>query len=243
MKKKKIFSQLSRRKRRSLVIDLKNKIRNEKMEYGGKFLSDVYFNTLDRNELNKSTRHWVDVYFPSKKDPSVLWNATIITCLQDFDDKAKHQAFEDARKGLTKEEYQDILNPETIPILDKNGKVIAHKQVFKEQNRKVEFSGRTYYEEIDFQKEKNINSGVFDIHERYEIYKDYAYGLGLLIVVNEKTLDQEAVERAIEDFYIRGEKEWINDNSVDKIEIVKLYNEIFKKTNCGYATMKSDNIR
>ncbi|MBG0751133.1 MULTISPECIES: hypothetical protein [Pectobacterium] len=107
----------------------------------------------------------------------------------------------------------------------------------------MEFSGRTYYEEIDFQKEKNINSGVFDIHERYEIYKDYAYGLGLLIVVNEKTLDQEAVERAIEDFYIRGEKEWINDNSVDKIEIVKLYNEIFKKTNCGYATMKSDNIR
>ncbi|WP_323641059.1 hypothetical protein [Pectobacterium polonicum] len=243
MKKKAIFSQLSRRKRRNLVIDLKNKIRNEKMEYGGKFLSDVYFNSIDEDTLSKSTRHWVDVYFPSKKNPSILWNATIITCLQDLEDKAKHQAFEDARKGLTKEEYQDILNPETIPILDENGKVFAHKQVFKEQNKKEEFSGRTYYEEIDFQKELNIKSGVFDIYERYEIYKNYAYGLGLTIVVNEKTLDQETVERAIEDFYMHGEKEWINDKSVDKKELVEVYNEIFKKTNCDYATMKSDNIR
>ncbi|MFP9229619.1 hypothetical protein [Pectobacterium cacticida] len=150
--KKELFCHLSRRKRRRLVIDLKNKIRNEKKEYGGKFLSDVYFNTIDKTEGNKSTRHWVDAYFLSKKDPSILWNATIITCLQDLDDKAKHQAFEDARKGLTKEEYHDILNPETIPIFDKKGKIFAHKQVFKEQNRKVEFSGRTYYEEIDYQK-------------------------------------------------------------------------------------------
>ncbi|QDX97018.1 hypothetical protein EGD00_07835 [Pectobacterium carotovorum subsp. carotovorum] len=240
MKKKKVFSQLSRRKRRSLVIGLKNKIRNEKTEYGGKFLSDVYFNTIDKDALNKSTRHWIDVYFPSKKDSSILWNATIITCLQDLDDKAKYQAFEDARKGLTKEEYQDILNPETIPILDENGKVFAHKQVFKEQNKKEEFSGRTYYEEIDFQKEQNIKNGVFDIYERYEIYKDYAYGLGLTIVVNERTLDQEIVERAIDDFYKHGEKEWINDNPVDKKELVERYKEVFKKKNCDIAAIKID---
>ncbi|MEH0875665.1 hypothetical protein QM999_13310 [Pectobacterium cacticida] len=194
-------------------------------------MSDVYFNTIDKNEGNKSTRHWVDAYFSSKKDPSILWNATIITCLQDLDDKAKHQAFEDARKGLTKEEYHDILNPETIPIFDKKGKIFVHKQVFKEQNRKVEFSGRTYYEEIDYQKEQNIKNGMFDIYERYEIYKDYAYGLGLTIVANEKNLDQGAVERAIEGFYMRGEIEWINDKPVDKEKLVELYNDIFKKTN------------
>ncbi|EAT4593470.1 hypothetical protein M8D54_004963 [Salmonella enterica] len=238
--KKTVFSKLSRRKRRSLVIDLKNKIRNEKAEYGGKILSDVYFNTIDKGERNQKTRHWIDVYFPSKTDPALLWNTTIITCLQDLEDKAEHLAFEDARKGLTEEEYHDILNLETIPILDKNGKVFAHEQVFKEQNRKVEFSGRTYYEEIDYQKEQNIKRGVFDIYERYEIYKDYAYGLGLTIVVNEKNLDQEAVERAIENFYKRGEKTWTDDKPVDKKELIKLYNEVFKKTNCGSAEIKMD---
>ncbi|MEQ9861926.1 hypothetical protein OI450_11455 [Pectobacterium cacticida] len=78
-------------------------------------MSDVYFNTIDKNEGNKSTRHWVDAYFSSKKDPSILWNATIITCLQDLDDKAKHQAFEDARKGLTKEEYHDNFESRNYP--------------------------------------------------------------------------------------------------------------------------------
>ncbi|WP_338659319.1 hypothetical protein [Pectobacterium araliae] len=236
--KKMVFCKLSRRKRRSLVIDLKNKICNEKKEYGGKFLSDVYFNTIDKNEGNKSTRHWVDVYFPSKKDPSILWNATIITCLQDLDDKAKDQAFEDARKGLTGKEFEDIINPEAVPVLGANGKTIAHEMVFKEQNKKEVFSGRTYYEEIDFQKEQNIQKNIFDIHERYKIYKGYVYGVGLTIVVSERTLDQEAVERAIDDFYKRGETEWINDKPVDKEQLVKLYNKIFKMTNCSSAEIK-----
>lgn len=236
--KKVVFCKLSRRKRRGLVIELKNKIRNEKKEYGGKFLSDVYFNTIDKNEGNKRTRHWLDVFFPSKKDPSILWNATVITCLQDLDDKAKDQAFEDARKGLTEKEFEDIVNPETVSILDVNGKTIAHKMVFKEQNKKEEFSGRTYYEEIDFQKEQNIQKNIFDIHERYEIHKGYAYGVGLTIVVSEITLDQEAIERAIDGFYTRGENKWINDKPVDKKELTELYNEIFKNTNCDSAEIK-----
>ncbi|PWC22815.1 hypothetical protein DDT52_00665 [Brenneria roseae subsp. roseae] len=144
--------------------------------------------------------------------------------MQDLEDKAKDQAFEDARKGLT----------------DKEFKTIAYKIVFKEQNKKEEFSGRTYYEEIDFQEEQSIQNNIFYIHERYKVYKDYAYGVGLTIVVNERTLDQKAVERAIEDFYKRGEKEWINDNPVDKKELVELYNEVFKKTNCGSAAIKMD---
>ncbi len=197
-------------------------------------MSDVYFNTLDKDELNNDTRHWVDVYFPSKKDPSILWNATVITCLQDLDDKAYHQAHDDALKRITEEEFQDIINPEMIPVIGKNGKIIGHQIVFKEQNKKEEFSGRTYYEEIDFQKEQNIQKGIFDIHEKYEIYKGYAYGIGLMIVVNEKTLNQEAVERAIEKFYRRGEKDWINETPVDKKELLQSYTKVFKKTGDVY---------
>ncbi|WP_189644267.1 hypothetical protein, partial [Pectobacterium aquaticum] len=56
--------------------------------------------------------------------------------------------------------------------------------------------------------------------------------------VHDLALDQEAVERAIDDFYKRGEAEWINDKPADKEQLVKLYNEIFKMTNCSSAEIK-----
>lgn len=238
MKKYKKFYQLSRRKRRSLVIDLKNKIHNEKKEYGGKFLSDILFNTLDNNKEYRRTRHWIDVYFPSKKDPAVLWNATIITCLQEFEDKIENKAFEKAREGLTKEEFEEIIDLKTVPV--NIGNIIVHEVVSKEQEGKEVFNGRTYYEEIDFQKENNITDNSFEIKERYEIYKDYTYGIGVTIVVNENHLNQGVVERAIEDFYRRGEKEWESDKVIDKKELVERYRDIFLNTHCDAAALKID---
>lgn len=238
MKKYKKFYQLSRRKRRSLVIDLKNKIHNEKKEYGGKFLSDILFNTLDNNKEYRRTRHWIDVYFPSKKDPAVLWNATIITCLQEFEDKIENKAFEKAREGLTKEEFEEIIDLKTVPV--NIGNIIVHEVVSKEQEGKEVFNGRTYYEEIDFQKENNITDNSFEIKERYEIYKDYTYGIGVTIVVNENHLNQGSVERAIEDFYRRGEKEWESDKVIDKKELVERYRDIFLNTHCDAAALKID---
>lgn len=240
MIKHKIFTKLSRRKRRSLVIDLKNKMRNEAKEYGGKFLSDCLFNSLDKEKEYKRTRHWIDVYFPSKKDPSILWNATIITCLQDFDDNIERDAFDKASSKLTTKEIDSILDKETIPVFGKNGDIIAEQEIYKEQEKKDIFDGRTYYEEIDFQKENNIEENVLEIRERYEVYKDYVYGIGITIVVDEDHLNQQAVERAIEDFYRRGEKEWVSDELLDKKELTKRYREVFLKTYCNAAYLKID---
>lgn len=240
MIKHKIFTKLSRRKRRSLVIDLKNKMRNEAKEYGGKFLSDCLFNSLDKEKEYKRTRHWIDVYFPSKKDPAILWNATIITCLQDFDDNIKRDAFDKASSKLTTKEIDSILDRETIPVFGKNGDIIAEQEIYKEPERKDIFDGRTYYEEIDFQKEKNINDNNFEIKERYEIYKDYVYGIGITIVVDENHLNQEAVERAIEDFYRRGEKEWVSGDALDKKELIERYRDVFLNTHCDTAALKID---
>ena len=175
LKKRKIFLELSRRKRRSLVVQLKNRMNKQKAEFGGKFWSDSYFNTINNNPERTSTRHWIDIVFPSKKDPSILWNATVLTVYEELND---------------------------------------HYVLKKEKNE-------------DFYK----------IFERYEIYKDYVYGIGLTIVVNEKDLNQEAVERAIENFYQAGEKAWISPNPVDKEKLIDGYENIFKNKNEGAAIL------
>ena len=132
--RRKLFKDLSKRKRRSLVISIKNSIRKEKSEYGGKFLSDVYFNTIDKDENNKTTRHWIDIYFVSKKDPSIFWNATVLTCVQDLSDKAESYAFKAADKQLSQEEKDDITNMDFEDVLGKDGKVFSHKMLTKEQH-------------------------------------------------------------------------------------------------------------
>ena len=178
LKKRKTFLELSRRERRSLVIRLKNRMRKQKDEFGGKFWSDSYFNTINNNPERTSTRHWIDIVFPSKKDPSILWNATVLTVYEELND---------------------------------------HYVLKKEKNE-------------DFYK----------IFERYEIYKDYVYGIGLTIVVNEKDLNQEAVERAIENFYQADEKAWVSPSPVDKENLIDGYENIFKNKNEGSAILILD---
>lgn len=236
--KRKLFKDLSKRKRRSLVISLKNNIRKEKSEYGGKFLSDVYFNTIDNHEDNKTSRHWIDIYFLSKKDPSILWNATVITCIQELEDKAETYAFQKADEKLDKKEKEDILRMDFEDVLGKDGKTIACKVISKEPEPKEQFEGRTYYQEIDHQQEEFIKNNLFDdIYERYEVYKDYSYGIGVTLVVNEKTLNQEAIERAIENFYLRGEREWVGEVAIDRESLMDDY-EVFKASNMSSAPIK-----
>ena len=85
--------------------------------------------------------------------------------------------------------------------------------------------------------EKEKDDDFYKIFERYEIYKNYMYGIGLTIVVNEKDLNQEAVERAIENFYQAGEKAWISPNPVDKEKLIDGYENIFKNKNEGAAIL------
>lgn len=167
-KKRKTFLELSRRERRSLVLDLKHKMEKEKAEYGGKFYADTYFNTQDNDPERKTTRHWADIVFPSKKDPSILWNATIMTACEELSDNL----------------------------------------IF------------------------GINTEPYIIYEQYVIYKNYVYGIGLTIIVHEKDLNQEAVERAIENFYQAGEKAWISETPVDKNELLEIMS--FRKASEGF---------
>ena len=48
---------------------------------------------------------------------------------------------------------------------------------------------------------------------RFEIDRNYAYGIGLHAVVDVATLDAVAIEQAIARFRALGEKSWVDDGS------------------------------
>lgn len=167
-KQKPYAQQYSRRQRRRDVMVLKRKIEKKKEEYGGKFLSDVLVNTIDKLENKRGSRHFIDIFFVSKKDPSVLWNAEIFTAAE-------------------------ILND--------------HYH-WKKTNPEVE---------------------LYNICEEFKVHKNFKYGTGLTIIVNEKDLTQEVIDKIIENFYAIGEISWKSDAPVSKESLISIYENIYKK--------------
>jgi hypothetical protein len=47
--------------------------------------------------------------------------------------------------------------------------------------------------------------------ERFEIDRDYAYGIGLHAVINVTTFDTATIEQTIERFRALGETNWVAD--------------------------------
>lgn len=180
MKKRKPFTEeFSRRKRRKMVMRLKKRIKDSKEEFGGKFWSDVYFNSIDKSENKKTTRHWIDIFFPSKKDPSILWNAEILTAAEILNDNYN----------------------------------------FGKRNKEID---------------------IFNIHEEFSIHKDYRYGIGLTIIVNEADLTQEIIEKIIERFYAMGEVSWKSTEVVDKESLINIYENDYKEKAEGGALLIID---
>lgn len=178
-KKKPFLQQYSRRQRRSEVLKFKKMIKDNEKEFGGKFWSDTYVNSIDKSENKKTTRHWIDIFFLSKKDPSVLWNVEILTA-------------------------SEILNDHYS---------------WKKRGKEVE---------------------LFNIHEQFHIQKNYKYGVGLTIIVNESDLTQEVINKIIERFYDMGEIEWKDSNPVDKEKLINIYENIYKKNAEGGAILILD---
>lgn len=151
-KKKKYFLNKTRRERLKSVLRIKHELKKNEEEYSERFFSDVLFNSLE----NKKDIHFLDLFFLSKKDPSIFWNVELFT------------VYEILKDNLNDDEIE---NP-------------------------------------------------YDIKEEFYIHKDFRYGIGLTIIVNEKNLDTETIHKIIDKFYAMGEKSWKSEKPVDKEELV-----------------------
>jgi hypothetical protein len=204
-RKRRPFVTLPRHKRGDAVIRLKGKIRRDAAICGGRFTSHLVLDEPGRPDLYNQ---WFDFEFPGT-DRFTLWNAEIVTARRAFWDAAHDKAFERAYGALTPEEMAIESRLEFEPAdRSRTGKVLTYKMVDREPVRYAQFDGLTFSEQLEKLESEIIRDEPPVIHESFTLDREYVYGIGLHIVHDVETINQAAIESAIERFLAIGETEW-----------------------------------
>jgi hypothetical protein len=204
-RKKRIFSSLSRRRRRQKVINLKNRIHQERYRCGG-----VFYDECDLTQFDDTSDYiweWSDIYFTGL-DPADFWNAEIITAQVAFRDAYHSRAFDEACEMLNVQERESEFKINKYPNYNAQGKIISYTLLNHEACQYECFDGLTFFE---FVKKRECEIVVNDppvIYCGYNFLPNYTYGLGAQMIVDAPALSQRIIEDAIADFRGRGEREW-----------------------------------
>lgn len=201
-KKKIPYSRLSRRKQRDNYIRLRQKIRNRASVYGGQFTSHHVLNEPGRPALYNQ---WADAYFLGS-DGITIWNATIVTAVQEFWDVVEDMAHTRAWELLTPEERSAEADMKFEPVC-LNGRRLF-RMVEKPKLVYEKYNGLSYKEYQDKLTEEIILNEPPEIFESFTMDHSYRYGTGLMIVVHVDEINQATIEESIRRFREVGEANW-----------------------------------
>lgn len=199
------FVSLPRHRRRSAVIALHGRMMRHAY-YTGSTLFDS--NQLLINPEEPDRLHtWVDIVFPGL-DRFTLWNADFITTEMAKHDLASSRA--DAEISAKLEAAGEVYEPSmTLHLIPRKrpGAPRMYRMEFAPEEHYDCLNGQTYRQASEAL-EKHLMQSLPTPHERFEIDRGYAYGIGLHAVVDVATLDTVAIEHTIARFRALGEKAW-----------------------------------
>lgn len=198
---------LPKHKRRNDVIKLKNDIRNWKRLYGTHFFSEE-----DYESVHNEIRVWTDIYFVSKKHPDILYNTCIITAQYELSEKIEDRAISDTYALLTKEEEQDEFENgySSKPCeYDAWGRPTLYTMEFRHK-KYPQLGDRTVFDHEQYLIEQYWKTVPEDLKMdvstlAYKVRFDFAYGIGLTIIVDEPILTVDVLNKTIETFLQEGE--------------------------------------
>lgn len=200
------FVSLPRHRRRSAVIALQGRmLRNA--YYTGSSLFDSHQMLIDPEEPDR-LHMWVDIVFPGL-DRFTLWNAEFITTEMAKRDLARARSHDEISALLeaANEKYESGWTARLIPRKHP-GEQRMYRAEFAPEKQYDCLNGQTYFQACMASEEKLMQS-LPNPPERFEIDRDYAYGVGLHAVIDVKTFDTPAIEQTITRFRELGERNWV----------------------------------
>lgn len=217
------FVTLSKHKRRDEVIKLKGKIKRDTQDYGGQFTSHLVLDEPGRPDLYNQ---WFSFYFLGK-DRSIIWNAYIITARQAAWNQARDMAYDKMMEIMTPEEQSARNNLDFFMPADvsSTGKIISYTANQKRKSMQFDsFGGLTFSEQWDKLESEILRESPPTIYESFKLDHDYAYGIGLHIVIDTDVINQTTIEQAIAKFREIGETDWQATNPVprERLPVVSL---------------------
>jgi hypothetical protein len=146
------------------------------------------FNSIDMLENNPT---WIDIDFPGT-NKLVIWNATVQTAANTYQDKKQGMAYSAARALMTDEENEQALPVMSLLPLGMGGSSVSIK------SKPMDALGGLTKREWVKQHEHEF---VPEIFEEVEVHTDWSYGYGLDITLDVAWLSTSYVEEFIDKFY------------------------------------------
>ena len=201
-----LFTSLSRRKRRSATLKIKNLIYKERAVWGGVFYDECEHDAA----VASGGWTWSDIVFLGR-DPAVFWNAEIITANVAFRDEIEEAAFNEALLRLDAASQRQAMHLDFIPDINRDGKTISYTWGRKPQRNDSQLEGLSISDFADKRAREIARTNPPPVYCGYRILPGYAAGIGLKMVVDAEVLSRSVIESAIADFLARGEQNWFSD--------------------------------
>ena len=183
------FVNLSRRKQREAVIQLKNTLRVAH-DVDNAFSSDSY--------LPEDGTSWFSFQIQGI-DNRTIFNITLGCCANDYWGKVDSAAFDKAYILLSKEEQDKEFNFESKPIR-KNGKIVYYQMVERVRIKYPQFNGLTFQDYCDQLQSEIHESGEIVTAESITFDPRSEGGLFISAMVNEAVLHYADIVSFIEHF-------------------------------------------
>ena len=145
---------------------------------------------------------WSDIYFTSRKDRCLFYNATVLTARQAFCDLAENLAMDNVDAKLKDGDRRFELRSE-------GNELHIDKDVIPEL-------GRTWFDAVDEEHKRILLARDMDIFEEVKLEPGYGYGVGITMVVDAESLDTPTVNKLVTDFLDRGEIFWRAEKPVPR---------------------------
>jgi hypothetical protein len=197
-------------KRYTKFKDRSKKYRKEKVFRLKKLIEREGTNNLfySRHMLLEDGTHgsWVDIYFLSDKDKSLFWNACLTTKYSALSSITSEKAFNHAYDLLSEEERKAEFTWSFSPSQTTHGGKVLTWELAPRPKKKYPQFGDLTFNEFKLQKQKEIlENGDFQIFERADVHKNYAYGCGLEVVIDANDITIDHIVEFINKFKQLGE--------------------------------------
>jgi hypothetical protein len=153
-------------------------------------------------------------------DGHTIWNCHLETAASDYWEKIDALAFEKSWELYSEDDALRVRDGFIPVYCDTSGRLLHY--TMRGQPNRPEFGGKTRSEFVDEYATKLIREDVGDtapIFPRFEIHKDYAYGLGLHAVLDLPVINREVIEAMITHFQSFGEQAWQDVKPVERCNL------------------------
>lgn len=197
--------------RREETVLMKNRVRRDAELLGGLFTSHLFLDEPGRPDAFSQNYTF---QFPGL-DRYTFWNAFIMTAQQALWNKAHAEATDVVMRQLSREEWKSEIGFKFVPAdISPSGKVLSYTIERSPEKKYDKFDGRTMRDQIEFVERELLEKYRDSMRESFTIDKTCSHGIGLNIVIDEKVITREGIEKAITQFREMGETDWVSETPV-----------------------------